>query len=145
DFLLVAPMAVPLATLVLCLLLRPRHDLVRVVSVLGATALLAVGLALVGIAASDVVLAGQLGDWKAPYGISAVIDRLSAAMVAITRAIGLATVVYGIRREGEAEVARGFHLFVHGLLCGVCGAFITADVFNLYVWFEVLLIGSFAL
>ncbi|MFU8841924.1 MAG: proton-conducting transporter membrane subunit, partial [Nitriliruptoraceae bacterium] len=40
---------------------------------------------------------------------------------------------------------RDFHIFVHGLLCGVCGAFITADVFNLYVWFEVLLIGSFAL
>ncbi|MDX5362554.1 MAG: Na+/H+ antiporter subunit D [Pseudazoarcus pumilus] len=145
NFLLVAPMAVPLATLVLCLLLRPRHDLVRLVSVLGGVALLAVGLALVGLAGSDVVLAGQLGGWQAPYGISAVIDRLSAAMVAITGAVGLATVLYGIRREGEAEVARDFHLFVHGLLCGVCGAFITADVFNLYVWFEVLLIGSFAL
>lgn len=145
NFLLVAPVSVPLATLVLCLLFRPHHELVRRISVVGSAALLAVGVALVWLAASDVVLAGQFGGWQAPYGISAVIDRLSAVMVAITGAVGLATVLYGLYREGEPEVARDFHLFVHGLLCGVCGAFITADVFNLYVWFEVLLIGSFAL
>tara|TARA_R110002049_G_scaffold59920_5_gene161710 strand:- start:193 stop:1689 length:1497 start_codon:yes stop_codon:yes gene_type:complete len=145
NFLLVAPIAVPLATLVLCLLFREEHALVRRISVFGGIVLLAVGLALVGLASSDVVLAGQLGNWPAPYGISAVIDRLSAAMVAITGAVGLATIFYGICRDGDAEVARDFHLFVHGLLCGVCGAFITADVFNLYVWFEVLLIGSFAM
>lgn len=145
NALLVAPMVVPLVTLILGLLFRPRHNVVAFFSVVGAVALMLVGFRLVGLAASDVVLVGQVGGWQAPYGISIVIDRLSAAMVAITGVVGLATVIYGLVREGNPDVLRNFHLFVHGLLAGVCGAFITADLFNLYVWFEVLLIGSFAL
>lgn len=145
NLLLVSPVAIPLVTLILCLLCRPNYRLVRLISVAGAAVLLLTGVWLVRLAGADVVIAGQLGGWEAPYGISVIIDRLSAAMVAITGVIGLATVVYGFVREGDPEVGRDFHLFVHGLLTGVCGAFITADVFNLYVWFEVLLIGSFAL
>jgi multicomponent Na+:H+ antiporter subunit D len=143
--LVVAPVLVPLATLVLGIILRPRHRLVAALSVTGAAALLLVGLRLVVLASQDVVLVGQLGGWPAPYGITVVIDRLSAAMVAITGVVGLATVLYGLVREGEDDTLRNFHLFVHGLLAGVSGSFITGDIFNLYVWFEVLLMGSFAL
>ncbi len=145
NTLVVAPVVVPLLTLLISIVLRPRHEHVKVVSVIGAVLLVLVGLRLVVLAGDDVPLAVQLGGWQAPYGITVVIDRLSAAMVAITGVIGLATVVYGLVREGNPDVLRNFHLFVHGLLAGVCGAFITGDVFNLYVWFEVLLIGSFAL
>lgn len=145
NALVVAPVVVPLLTLLIGIVLRPRHGYVKVVSVIGAGLLVLTGGILVMLAGDDVPLAAQLGGWQAPYGISVVIDRLSAAMVAITGVIGLATVVYGLVREGNPDVLRNFHLFVHGLLAGVCGAFITADVFNLYVWFEVLLIGSFAL
>jgi len=145
NMLVVAPIVVPLVTLVVLMLGRRHAGMVAWVSVLGALALTLVGLRLVGLAASDVVIAGQLGGWQAPYGISVVIDRLSAAMVLITGVIGLATVVYGLMREAEPLPRAEFYLFVHGLLTGVCGAFTTADVFNLYVWFEVLLIGSFAL
>ena len=143
--LVVSPVVIPLVTMLIGVVLRPYHQQVKVVSVIGAIALVLVGLRLVGLAADDVVLSAQLGGWQAPYGITVVIDRLSAAMVAITGIIGLATVLYGLVREGNPDVLRNFHVFVHGLLAGVCGAFITADVFNLYVWFEVLLIGSFAL
>lgn len=143
--LVVAPVLIPLVTLLVGVMLRPYHRQVNVVSVIGAVLLLLVGIRLVVLADQDVVLAAQLGGWEAPYGISVVIDRLSAAMVAITGVIGLATILYGMVREGNPDVLRNFHVFVHGLLAGVCGAFITADVFNLYVWFEVLLIGSFAL
>lgn len=145
NALLVAPMLVPLVTMILCIMLRRRHRLVALVSMIGAAGLLLVGVALVRLASADVVLAGQLGGWSAPYGISIVIDRLSAAMVAITGVIGLATVVYAQVRDDDPAVGRDFHLFVQGLLVGVCGAFVTADLFNLYVWFEVLLMGSFAL
>ena len=141
----VAPVFVPLLTLMLAIILRPRHELVKVVSVLGAVVLLFVGLWLVSLASDGVVLAVQLGGWEAPYGITVVIDRLSAVMVAVSGLLGLATVLYGLVRDGNPDVLRNFHVFVHGLLAGVCGAFITADIFNLYVWFEVLLIGSFAL
>lgn len=145
NILTVAPVVVPLATLLVGVAFRPHHAIVKAISVVGAVVLLLVGLRLVALAGNDVVLAGQMGGWQAPYGITVVIDRLSAAMVAITGVIGLAAVLYGMVREGDPDVLRNFHLFVHGLLAGVCGAFITADVFNLYVWFEVLLIGSFAL
>jgi multicomponent Na+:H+ antiporter subunit D len=145
NAMLVAPVALPLITLILCILLRSQPRLVTALSVVGAALLLLVGVRLVALAADDIVLAGQLGGWQAPYGITLVIDRLSAAMVAISGVIGLATVLYGLVRGDDVEVARDFHVFVHGLLAGVCGAFVTADVFNLYVWFEVLLIASFAL
>jgi multicomponent Na+:H+ antiporter subunit D len=145
NLLLVSPVLIPLLTLILCLLLRQQRGLVGLVSTLGAAALTLAGLWLVALAANGEVLATQLGNWDAPYGISVAIDRLSAAMVAITGIIGLATVLYGLRADEAGTQGTDFHLFVHGLLTGVAGAFITADVFNLYVWFEVLLMGSFAL
>ncbi|MBU1331858.1 MAG: Na+/H+ antiporter subunit D [Gammaproteobacteria bacterium] len=144
--LLVAPVLVPLLTLVLCILLRGAPlRLLQAVSLSGAVALLVVGGYLVWLAAGGTILSGQMGNWQAPFGISLVIDRLSAAMIAISALTGLATLVYGISRDEDAPLTADFHLFVHGLLAGIGGAFITADIFNLYVWFEVLLIASFAL
>ena len=143
--LLVGPVLLPLLTLVLCLLLRRHARLLKLVSLSGSALLLGLGLGLVWLAAGDTVLSGQMGNWQAPYGISLVIDRLSAAMIAISALIGLATLVYGISRDSDEQLSGDFHLFVHGLLTGIGGAFITADIFNLYVWFEVLLIASFAL
>lgn len=143
--LLVGPVVLPLLTLVLCLLLRRHARLLRWISLTGSALLLGLGLSLVWLAAGDTVLSGQMGDWQPPYGISLIIDRLSAAMIAISALIGLATLVYGISRDSDEQLSGDFHLFVHGLLTGIGGAFITADIFNLYVWFEVLLIASFAL
>jgi len=143
--LLVAPLLIPLCTLVLCLLARRSPQAVGFFSLLGSLALTAAGIALVALAASGDILAGQAGGWAAPYGITLVIDRLSAAMVAITGIVGLATVLVSLARDGDPARGRDFHPLLHGLLVGVCGAFITGDVFNLYVWFEVLLVGSFAL
>ncbi|MVW75252.1 proton-conducting transporter transmembrane domain-containing protein [Pseudomonas xionganensis] len=143
--LLVAPVLIPLCSLVLALLLRNHLSLVRALSLGGTTLLLAVGIKLVWLAAGGTVLAGQVGGWQAPFGISLVIDRLSAVMIAISALIGLVTLLYGVARDSDTRVGRDFHLFVQGLLTGIGGAFITADIFNLYVWFEVLLIASFAL
>ncbi|MEH6389545.1 proton-conducting transporter transmembrane domain-containing protein [Pseudomonas profundi] len=145
NLLLVLPILLPLTTLMLCLLARRRLAWVTAISLVGSTLLLMTGLWLVWFAAQGNVLSGQMGSWPAPYGISLVIDRLSAAMVAITGVIGLGTLVYMHRQPMATEFLRDAHLFVHGLLTGICGAFITGDVFNLYVWFEVLLMGSFAL
>ena len=145
NALLVSPLLIPLATLVLCLLARRSPRLVGALSLVGSAALTSAGLALVGLAAGGEILAGQAGGWAAPYGITLVIDRLSAVMVAITGIVGLATVLVALARDTDPARGRDFHPLLHGLLVGVCGAFITGDVFNLYVWFEVLLVGSFAL
>lgn len=143
--LLVAPVLVPLCSLLLAIILRRHRLAVRVLSLSGTVLLLAVGLALVWQAAQDVVLSGQIGGWQAPFGISLVIDRLSAVMIAISALVALVTLLYGVAKDNDTQIGRDFHLFIQGLLTGICGAFITADIFNLYVWFEVLLIASFAL
>ncbi|WP_438630790.1 proton-conducting transporter transmembrane domain-containing protein [Microbulbifer sp.] len=141
-----APVLVPLSSLLLCALLRGHLVLVKYLSFGGALLLLLLGLRLVWLAAGGTVLAGQVGGWPAPFGISLVIDRLSAAMIAISALIGLVTLAYGVVGEGAGpRVERDFHLFVQGLLTGICGAFVTADIFNLYVWVEVLLVAAFAL
>lgn len=145
TLLLVLPVLIPLVTLLLALLVKRHSALVSLISFAGSSLLLMTGLYLVWLAAGGTVLSGQMGGWQAPYGISLVIDRLSAVMVAITGVIGLATLLYINRQPMPADFLRDTHLYVQGLLAGICGAFITADIFNLYVWFEVLLIGSFAL
>ena len=143
--LLVAPILIPLCSLLLAIILRRHLLAVRVLSLTGAVLLLAVGLMLVWQAAQGVVLSGQVGGWQAPFGISLVIDRLSAVMIAISALVALVTLLYGVAKDNDSTIGRDFHLFIQGLLTGICGAFITADIFNLYVWFEVLLIASFAL
>ena len=143
--LLVAPILIPLCSLLLAIILRRNLLAVRVLSLSGAALLLAVGLVLVWQAAQGVVLSGQVGNWQAPFGISLVIDRLSAVMIAISALVALVTLLYGVAKDNDSKIGRDFHLFIQGLLTGICGAFITADIFNLYVWFEVLLIASFAL
>ncbi|TRO24418.1 Na+/H+ antiporter subunit D [Ectopseudomonas mendocina] len=143
--LLVAPILIPLCSLLLAIILRRHLLAVRVLSLSGAALLLAVGLVLVWQAAQGVVLSGQVGNWEAPFGISLVIDRLSAVMIAISALVALVTLLYGVAKDNDSKIGRDFHLFIQGLLTGICGAFITADIFNLYVWFEVLLIASFAL
>ncbi|MGK8440571.1 proton-conducting transporter membrane subunit, partial [Ectopseudomonas hydrolytica] len=143
--LLVAPILIPLCSLLLATVLRRHLLAVRALSLGGTGLLLAAGLVLVWQAAHGVVLSGQVGGWQAPFGISLVIDRLSAVMIAISALIALVTLLYGVAKDNDTRIGRDFHLFVQGLLTGICGAFITADIFNLYVWFEVLLIASFAL
>lgn len=87
----------------------------------------------------------SLGSWPAPFGIVFAADLLSAAMVTVTWVIGMGIVVYAAADlHSSASYAR-FHLLMQFLLAGVSGAFLTGDLFNLYVWFEVMLIASFGL
>jgi multicomponent Na+:H+ antiporter subunit D len=91
------------------------------------------------------VVAGQMGGWPAPFGISLVADYLSAVMVVITAITALAVSIYAMA-DVEARIARlGYHALFQILIAGVAGAFLTGDLFNLYVWFEVMLIASFGL
>jgi len=116
-----------------------------VVALAANTLLLAGALALVAVVdrSGMVVLAG--GNWAAPTGIVLVADRLGAMMVAVSAFIGWAVSLYEI---GEFRAGRGHPLrpaLMQAMLLGVHGAFLTGDLFNLYVWFEVMLMASFAL
>ena len=84
-----------------------------------------------------------LGDWPAPFGIVAVVDRLSAVMLVLTSLLGIAAWIYATARWDRAGVH--FHPLYQFLLMGLNGAFLTGDLFNLFVFFEVLLAASYGL
>jgi multicomponent Na+:H+ antiporter subunit D len=87
----------------------------------------------------------QVGSWPAPYGITLVADLFGAIMAALGGLIGLAAVLSSLTSVDAGRERYGYYPLVLILLMGVCGAFLTGDLFNLYVWFEVMLIASFVL
>ncbi|WP_419147498.1 monovalent cation/H+ antiporter subunit D [Pseudoalteromonas 'SMAR'] len=84
-----------------------------------------------------------IGNWQAPFGIVLVADQLSTLLVSLTALLGFVCVLYSC--AGDDEKGSFFHPLVHFLMMGVNGAFLTGDAFNLFVFFEVLLIASYAL
>jgi len=87
----------------------------------------------------------QAGGWAAPYGITLVADLLSATLLVITGIVGFAVVIYSLGTVDELRQTFGYFPMLHVLLLGCSGAFLAGDIFNLYVWFEVILISSFVL
>ncbi|MEL7290337.1 MAG: proton-conducting transporter membrane subunit [Pseudomonadota bacterium] len=145
GLLLTLPVVLALGSGVLLYTLRAQPRWVEWVSVLSATLQLLVALMLMADVIGSGVQAVAFGEWAAPFGIVFVADHLSAAMVVITAIIGLAAVVYAIADLAKQTSYGLYHCYFHILLAGIYGAFLTGDVFNLYVWFEVMLIASFAL
>ncbi|TQF69888.1 monovalent cation/H+ antiporter subunit D [Pseudoalteromonas luteoviolacea] len=84
-----------------------------------------------------------IGDWSAPFGIVLVADPLSTLLVSLTSFLGLVCALYSC--AGDDEQGSFFHPLLHFLILGVNGAFLTGDAFNLFVFFEVLLIASYSL
>ena len=138
------PILVPMATAVLCYLTR-HHPVHRVISLIGAGALLIVGLMLLFEVGAGGPKAAQMGGWAAPFGITLAVDTLSAAMVVIAGLAMLTVLQYASVEVDPETEAQGYHALCHAMATGVCGAFVTGDLFNLYVWFEVMLISSFGL
>ena len=98
---------------------------------------------LMGEAALGALNVYPLGGWPAPFGIVLVVDRLSAMMLALTWTIAVPVLWYAA--GGWDSRGRHFHTMFHFLLMGLSGAFVTGDLFNLFVFFEVLLIASYVL
>lgn len=144
--LLVLPLLIPLATLGLCIVLASFRRVQQLVSLLGCILLLLSSLALLASVKDGEILASQFGSWPAPFGITFVADMLSAAMVVITGVMAVVVMLYQLGDGGGSRNSRMlFHPLYHGLLAGVTGSFLTGDLFNLYVWFEIMLISSFGL
>jgi len=142
NHLLVAPLLLPLAGGALALLVRGLAA-ERIVGVMTSIALLAVAIMLFGVAADGAAATYDVGDWPVPYGITLVLDRLSATLLLVTAVLAVAVAVYSL--GGADRRGRHFHALLQFQLLGVNGAFLTGDLFNLFVFFEVLLIASYAL
>jgi multicomponent Na+:H+ antiporter subunit D len=143
--LVVLPVILPLATAVACLLLRRFRGAQRAASVAGATLHLVTGLVLLHRVDTQGIQVMQVGGWPAPFGISLVADLLAAIMVVLTGLVGVAAAVYSLGSIDAAREAHGYHPLYQVLLMGVSMAFLTGDLFNLYVAFEVMLMASFVL
>jgi len=145
NLVLICPILVPFLTAVSCLLAWNNRNLQRIASAIGACALFGCTLPLFLSVWLDGIQASQMGNWPAPFGITLVADLFSASMVVLSGLTGLTVVIFSLAAIDAERENFGFHSLMHFLLMGVCGAFLTGDIFNLYVWFEVLLISSFVL
>jgi len=142
---LALPVLLPLATAIALHLLPHRPRLLRLVAFAGSLALLAAAIALFVRVESAGIQVLQVGSWAAPFGITLVADLFSALLVLMVGIIAVAVTGSSFAGVDPRREAFGYHALIHVLLMGVSGAFLTGDIFNLYVWFEVMLIASFVL
>ena len=150
DHLIIGPIVLPMIMAAAMLLLDERRRIVKGVLSLATMAIvLALAAALIHESATgaadggDVARVYRLGDWAAPYGIVLVADRLSALMVALTSVLAICALAFALARWDRAGPR--FHVFFLLLVMGVNGALLTGDLFNLFVFFEIMLAASYGL
>jgi len=145
NHMIILPIVLP-ALLAPFIVLTARYHIgiQRVFSVTGAVALVGLSLALLVQVFDGSVIYYRLGDWAAPFGIVVVGDRLSTFMVLLTSVLALFVLLYAIGSDWDRR-GRHFHALFQFQLMGIIGAFLTGDLFNLFVFFEVLLIASYGL
>ncbi|ODT89894.1 monovalent cation/H+ antiporter subunit D [Phenylobacterium sp. SCN 70-31] len=145
DHIVIGPIVLPMAMAAAMLLFDERRRVLKgVMSLVAMTAILAMALILLDESASgETARVYRLGDWAAPYGIVLVADRLSTLMVALTSVLGGCALVFALARWDRAGPR--FHAIFLLLVMGVNGAFLTGDLFNLFVFFEIMLAASYGL
>ena len=146
--LMLAPIALPMLTAALMLLMREEHQRLKLgLNILSTLAGLVIAISLLGWtdqAGAPVTMGVYLpGNWPAPFGISLALDRLSALMLVTTSIVALSSIVFAAARWHRAGVH--FHPLFQFQLMGLSGAFLTADLFNLFVFFEITLAASYGL
>ena len=145
--LMLAPILLPMLTAAMMLLFDEKYQRTKLLLNLVST-LLGLGVALALLAWADheplrdmdVYLAG---NWRAPFGIVLALDRLSALMLVLTSTVALAAALFSTARWHRAGIH--FHPLFQLQLMGLCGAFLTGDLFNLFVFFEIMLAASYGL
>jgi len=145
NVLLLLPILIPFLTAVSTLIFWHNRTTQRRLNVIGGIAHPLAGIALLVAVWREGIQATQIGNWPAPFGITVVADLFSAIMVVMAGLMGLIVAVYSLGSIDARRESFGYYPLLHTLLMGVTGAFLTGDMFNLYVWFEVMLIASFVL
>jgi multicomponent K+:H+ antiporter subunit D len=146
--LIVAPILLPLLTAALMLMLGEKHRPLKArINLLSTLLGLAISISLL-VWVQQAGTTGSIGvylpgNWEAPFGIVLVVDHLSALMLVLTGIIGVCALLFALARWDRAGAS--FHALFQIQLLGLYGAFLTADLFNLFVFFEVLLAASYGL
>ncbi len=145
NVLLVLPILIPLTAGIICVLAWRQRLFQRVIAIVATISMLIAGLVLLGTIQQSGIQMTNLGNWPPPYSIVLVADLFSAIMVVMAGLVGVSVTIYSIVTIDPQRESFGYYPVMLSLLMGVCGAFLTGDMFNLYVWFEVMLISSFVL
>jgi multicomponent Na+:H+ antiporter subunit D len=145
NLLLAGPILLPLFGAAVSIGLGRSRAAQRVVGVATLTIVAFVSVILLVRVDNAGMVAVQVGGWEAPIGITLVADRLAAIMLVIALLMLLAVLVYAIGQRGVEDVHVGFHPVYQVLAAGVSASFLTGDLFNLFVAFEVMLMASYVL
>jgi multicomponent Na+:H+ antiporter subunit D len=143
--LLVLPIIIPLLTAAILLLAPRRPKLQRWISFVGSLGMAAAAVFLFIHVKDEGIMVLQAAGWPAPFGITLVVDLLASMLLVATGIVGVAVTGSSFAGVDPLREASGYHGLLQVLLMGVSGAFLTGDLFNLYVWFEVMLVASFVL
>ena len=141
----ILPIILPLIAAIIMIIFRKHVMFQRIFSVGAILAMGVVAAFLVNQVASSGIQTLHLGGWQPPFGISMVVDMLSALLLLTTSVVGLACLVFAFYSIGKEREQYYFSPCFLLLLVGVNGSFITGDIFNLFVCFEVMLIASYFL
>ncbi len=145
DHLPILPVAIPaIAAPCALLMMRRRRGLATGIAFASCLAMLCVALALLARASDGTITAYALGEWPAPFGIVLVADRLAAMMLVLAATLALIALLHAVVTRADRK-GWHFHALFQFQLMGLNGAFLTGDLFNLFVFFEVLLIASYGL
>ncbi len=145
DWVVVLPLVLCLIGAAATLMLRRAGALTFVFSLLILAGVIACEVSLLLRVVDAGPLSMTMGKWLPPFGISFAADVFGAGFALAAAMVTLVVVIYAQGERGEEDGRDGFHAMVLLLLAGVTGSFLTGDLFNLYVWFEVMLIASFGL
>lgn len=143
--LVLMPILIPLTIGMILILFRKNSKLQRIVSSLAIIAIGVVSILLMKQIKTEGIQTLQLGGWQAPYGVSMVADMFSTLLLLTTSLVAFCCLVYAFRSIGKEREAYYFYPLFLFLITGVNGSFLTGDLFNLYVCFEVMLIASYVL
>ncbi|CAH1055536.1 Na+/H+ antiporter subunit D [Paenibacillus pseudetheri] len=143
--LLVLPLLIPAFTAVILIFLKERVDLQRIISAVSVFLNILVAGIIVHQVSTKGIQTLYMGGWLPPYGIVFVADMFAALLVLIGAIVGAACLFFSFASIGEERERFYYYPFFHFLLTGVFGSFLTGDLFNLFVCFEVLLVASYAL
>ncbi|MFZ4263017.1 proton-conducting transporter membrane subunit [Sphingobacterium sp. HJSM2_6] len=142
---ILAPVFIHLFTAIIQLIAWRKTVTQRFLSVGGSFIGLLIAIRLFSTVYQDGTLFLNASNWEAPFGIVFVADLLSATMVMLTSIAGFAVSIFSTASLSRQRMLYGYFPIFHFLLMGLNGSFLTGDIFNLYVWFEVIIISSFVL
>lgn len=145
DWLVIAPVAMPMLAGALLLMFRHHMRWQAAIAALTLFAMGAADAALLSRALSEGPVVMTMGRWLPPFGITFAADVLGSAFALSATFVALICVLFSAREIDAGDRRYGFYPFLMLMMAGISGAFLTGDIFNLYVWFEVFLISSFGL